>query len=204
MNRDSYLYAACEALWRDAKYAVMRKSYSAVQRLQKELQKARWDAEALQVWMHNLLDVYNEPEDGGADTNTLYHVMGYLNDDWPDAERQRMHRLAQTHRALAWGCLTKSMAASPHPCLLSSYVWRTDAWSTVWFWYKRAWHRFQVAPSRTESLPYRLEALEEWHRHTTLRADPLWLAEQRLGVFLDQAFFPYAPLPFVTSFGLSE
>lgn len=209
------LYMGCEALWRDTKYALMRRSYALVQDTQKALQKARGNSELLNAWANRLLALYTIPISEGADRNALFHVLGYFKKEWSGEERQSYHQMASERPKESWSELERVMVTIPNPYLISSYVWRDDAWNQVWFRYQKRWYLLTISgdvhrvgdsshDSRNDSLNDSLKdvrnenlvlcPLEEWvrcHGHVVTYDE---LIHYRMGVWLAGEFIPYQPL----------
>ncbi len=196
LQNHALLFAGCESLWRDAKYSLMRRSYAKLQEMQKSLRDSRQHLRDLEAWLGALHHCYLDPVDDGADKNTLFHVMGYFKDSFSSEWRQHVHQLIVKNPQAAWSALESALLELDSAYLITSYVWRNDAWDKVWFRYQKEWYQLQIHPDVDENrLSIRVRTLGDWiesRRCLHLREQDL--VDERFGVVLANRFVPYRPL----------
>lgn len=198
-NRAEYVFAGCEALWRDAKYAVMQKSYAAVQTQQKALQNARGDISALHQWLKDLYKLYLLSISEGANRNAFFHVMGYFKPILSRTQRHELHILAFDDLQNAWFILGKYLQHVSNPYITQSYVWRQDQWSKVWFRFRKKWWQFSIlflsdCISSNDDPKISILSLEQWKEKHHYSHTQLELVYERLGLEWNGYFIPYYPL----------
>lgn len=126
-------YKACEALWRDVKYAVMARNYRYVKELSTQLLRARGDILALKHWIQDIKCIEKRPIAESALKNTAYHLLGYWKRDMTDIERQEMSQLIAKDATSAIHQLRLRLPTLENSYLETSYIWRCEAWTEVNF-----------------------------------------------------------------------
>ncbi len=146
----SQLYQGCEALWRDAKYAVMARNYAHVRELSASLRQARGDEQALRTWLYRLKCVEQERVTLPALRNTAYHLLGYWKDRLPAEDRRRLAQRALDDPAGLIAELGDRVRRDGPLYLATSYVFRDEPWEETVFRYQGNVYRMTV--DATEAL----------------------------------------------------